>query len=237
MKWPRRVFLIRHGQSARNVQKDQAKLQGNNAQWITDGIRDQDTPLTAKGKAQATATALALVKEYGEFGISHLIISPYLRTRETAKVIESYFPYLHMDGVVVEERIREVEFGMMDGLTRQYIKEHYPTEYDRKLKEGKYYYRPPGGENRPDVAMRCHSFLGTLKRDYADASVAIICHSVVVLVFRRLLERWTEEQYLQVDKENDVLNCSVTCYEKNRDEADKLILQYYNSIRYSKDLL
>jgi hypothetical protein len=34
----------------------------------------------------------------------------------------------------------------------------------------------------------------------------------VVLVFRRLLERWDEAKYLKVDQEDDVLNCSVTAY-------------------------
>ena len=63
----------------------------------------------------------------------------------------------------------------------------------------------------------------------------VVCHSVVVLVFRRLLERWDEAQYLRVDQEDDVLNCSVTAY--RYDPADsKLKLDYYNRIYYPEAL-
>ncbi len=89
------------------------------------------------------------------------------------------------------------------------------------------WYRPPGGESRPDVVLRVHSFLGTLARDYRAKNVLVVCHSVVVLIFRRLLERWDERQYLEIDKENDVLNCSVTSYRYDPDVA-KLVLDGYN---------
>ena len=57
-----------------------------------------------------------------------------------------------------------------------------------------------------------HSFLGTLTRDYRGKNVLVVYHSVVVLIFRRLLERWGEQQYLDVDRENDVRNCGITAY-------------------------
>lgn len=57
----------------------------------------------------------------------------------------------------------------------------------------------------------------------------VICHSVVVLIFRRLLERWDEGQYLKIDSENDVQNCSVTAYRYDP-AASKLVLAAYNDI-------
>jgi probable phosphoglycerate mutase len=103
---------------------------------------------------------------------------------------------------------------------------YYPEEVSRLEREGKYWYRPPGGESRPDVALRVHSFLDTLVRDYSGHKVVIVCHSVVVLTFRRLFERWGEEKYLQVDAENDVRNCAITEYAP--DDAGKIRLKYYN---------
>src|SRR5437016_13796362 len=52
-----------------------------------------------------------------------------------------------------EERIREIEFGILDGLTSDGIVAQYPREFIRRNREGKYWYRPPGGENRPDVDL------------------------------------------------------------------------------------
>jgi broad specificity phosphatase PhoE len=66
-------------------------------------------------------------------------------------------------------------------------------------------------------------------RDYRAKNVLVICHSVVVLVFRRLLERWDEAKYLKVDSADDVLNCSVTSYKYDH-ENGKLVLDDYNLV-------
>lgn len=131
----------------------------------------------------------------------------------------------------MEERIREIEFGILDGLTSEGIQARFPEEYERRNREGKYWYRPPEGESRPDVAIRVHSFLGTLTRDYRNKSVLVVCHSVVVLVFRRLLERWNEDEYLKIDREQDVLNCSITAYRYHPNKG-KLILDCYNKVSH-----
>jgi broad specificity phosphatase PhoE len=152
-----------------------------------------------------------------------ILVSPYLRTRQTAQQIVRGIGY--SPEIVVDDRLREIEFGILDGLTPQGIEAKYPEEIARRRKEGKYWYRPPGGESRPDVALRVHSLLGTLSRDYAGKHVLIVCHSVVVLVFRRLLERWDETEYLKVDREDDVKNCSMTSYYSS---SGKLLLEDYN---------
>ena len=127
--------------------------------------------------------------------------------------------------VVREERIREIEFGILDGLTPDGIQAKYPEEIARRAKEGKYFYRPPGGESRPDVNLRVHSFLGTLTRSARNKNVLVVCHSVVVMCFRHLLERWGEEEYLQVDKEQDIKNASLTVYSR---VDNKLALKEFN---------
>ena len=42
----------------------------------------------------------------------------------------------------MEERIREVEFGILDGLTGEGIRATFPQEAERRKREGKYWYRP-----------------------------------------------------------------------------------------------
>jgi broad specificity phosphatase PhoE len=217
-KWPNIMYVIRHGQSERNVMKDKAKAAGTAPVW-SDGIRDQDTPLTPMGRLQALSVGVELNRRHpspaiatieGKQVVDTIFVSPYLRARQTAEEIQRSMGY--WPKVVIEERIREIEFGILDGLTAEGIKIKYREEVDRRAKEGKYYYRPPGGENRPDVNLRLHSFIDTIVRDYHEKVIAVVCHSVVVLCLRHLLERWEEANYLQVDKEQDVKNASVTTY-------------------------
>jgi broad specificity phosphatase PhoE len=223
VKWPKELVIVRHGQSERNVAKDEAKAAGNKLSYV-DAVRDQDTVLTPLGFGQALEVGVNF-RSMGDERFDAVLVSPYMRTRQTAEQIVRGLGYT--PEIVVEERIREIEFGILDGLTPEGVRAKYPEEVARRQKEGKYWYRPPGGESRPDVALRVHSLLGTLTRDYAGKRVLVVCHSVVVLVFRRLLERWTEAEYLKVDREDDVKNCSVTRYSLN-DLTGKLDLDCYN---------
>ncbi len=216
-------MIVRHGESERNIAKARARKKPE-AHSFGSGLRDLDTALTRRGVQQAIGTGSFLGKRY-QFDV--VFSSPYRRAVQTSEWILS--PLEHRPPLLLEERIREIEFGILDGLTTAGIKTRYPEEHARREREGKYWYRPPGGENRPDVALRVHSFLGTLTRDYRKKSALLVCHSVVVLIFRRLLERWSEDQYLRVDREDDVLNCSITAYRYDR-RLNKLTLECYNKI-------
>ena len=257
-KWPDNLYIIRHGLSRRNVDREAAKKAGGQADF-SKGIRDQDTPLVPFGEMQALSVGVELRKRHGALSdgspmfdgesynrpINVLYVSPYLRTRQTAnKIIEGlgYTP----EHVIHDERIREIEFGLLDGLSREGVAAKYPEELRRREREGKYWYRAPGGENRPDVKLRIRSFLDTLVRDCRGLNVAVVCHSVIVLAFRATLEKWQEDDYLMVDKENDVKNASVTHYafeSRSLDELlakpklshSKLRLKEYNAIFYSEE--
>ena len=259
-KWPDNLYVIRHGQSRRNVDREKAKAAGAHADF-SQGIRDQDTPLTPLGEMQALSVGVELRKRHpvdqyklaenqpdGKLWtpmqgnpINVLYISPYLRTRQTAaKIIEGlgYTP----EHITLDERIREIEFGLLDGLDRRGIEVKYPEEIIRRAKEGKYWYRAPGGESRPDVKIRIRSFLDTVVRDCQKMNVVVVCHSVVVLSLRAVLEKWGEDDYLQVDKENDVKNASLTHYAyehvgsyPNGLPHSKLRLKEYNSTFYSEE--
>jgi broad specificity phosphatase PhoE len=55
-----------------------------------------------------------------------------------------------------------------------------------------------------------------ISREYCGQRVLVVCHSVVVLCMRYLLEHMTEAELLAVDKKEEVANCSVTLYEHDR---------------------
>lgn len=228
-KWPLELLIVRHGQSAANVRKDEAKAARSSGEvpasaWAYEHERDQDTPLTQRGIQQALALGTFL---RSVVKLDAIVMSPYVRTRQTTQHIIEGLGYYSPE-ITVEERVREIEFGIFDGLTREGVRLKYPDEAKRRDRDGKYWYRPPGGESRPDVRLRCHSFIGTLTRDYVDKRVLVVCHSVVVLAFRSLLERWGEEEYMKVDREDDVANCGLTRYVSNG--SGKLDLVEYNTI-------
>jgi broad specificity phosphatase PhoE len=153
-KWPNSLILVRHGESARNVAKDQMHKVREAIYWAPDMGRDQDTPLTQKGREQAIKMVDYVLSRFAPPEV--IIVSPFLRAVETADAFReesSTHPKF-----VIEERVREIEFGILDGLTAKGIRDKYPEEWARKQREGKYWYRPPGGENRPDVRDRVRTF-------------------------------------------------------------------------------
>lgn len=232
-KWPDNLIIIRHGQSKRNADRDLARAEGKYADF-TEGVRDQDTPLTPSGEMQSFSVGVELRNRFPKSDagpcdpIDIIYVSPYLRTRQTMDKIVEGLGY--QPKVIVDERVREIEFGALDGLDGEGLAAKYPEEVKRRKREGKYFYRPPGGESRPDVKIRLRSFIDTIVRDCRGLNVVVVCHSVVVLGFRALLERWGEDEYLQVDKENDVKNASITHYQFEK----KLQLKEYNSVFYSE---
>ncbi len=232
-KWMDHLVIVRHGESQRNVGKQTATEKGELE--YGGNIRDMDVTLTPRGLNQAEATGAFLAPK---FRFDRIFVSPYVRTVETARLMAKHFN--PMPPLSYEERIREKEFGILDGLTKPGIAKTFPEEVRRRDREGKYYYRPPGGESYPDVALRVHSFLGSLVRDCARQTVLVICHSVVVLTFRRLLERLTEVELLAIDRdpEQDVCNCSTTWYafETRAGNKGKLALREFNGVHYPPEL-
>jgi len=153
-KWPSHLVIVRHAESERNIWKEIATAKGELVYGGT--VRDMDVPLTPEGERQAVATGEGLVVEHK---FDRVFVSPFKRTIETARLMIEQFP----DAEVIEdERLREIDFGVLDGLTKHGIAHFHPEEKERREKLGKYHHRPPAGENYPDVALRLHSFLGTL---------------------------------------------------------------------------
>jgi len=228
-KWVDNLVVVRHGESERNVARSAAVAAGH-AEYGGE-VRDVDVVLTDRGIRQSELTGQELARR---FRFDRAFLSPYERTVQTAEIMLRQFP----DGIptTIEERIREKEFGIIDGLTARGIREKYPDELRRKNLIGKYYYRPPGGESYPDVSLRLHSFLGTLTRDFRRSSVLLVCHSVIVLTFRRLLERLSESELLAIDSDRtqEVRNCGVTWYEFDRSAGSggKLVLREFNRVYY-----
>ena len=115
--------------------------------------------------------------------------------------------------LVVDERLREREFGIFDRLTGVGIRAKCPEESAHRTKLGKFYHRPPGGESWADVILRLRSAMNTINLHYCDRRVLIVCHQVVVLCMRYVLEELSEEEILHIDRQAEILNCGICVYD------------------------
>ena len=217
-RWPERLWIVRHGQSAGNVAQAAADAAGLNV--IDIATRDVDVPLSELGYRQASAVGrwFASMPEHEKPEV--LLSSPYLRARQTARAIcEAGGVAGEARPPLIDERLREREFGIFDRLTVAGIREKFPELAEHRALLGKFYHRAPGGESWADVILRLRSALDTVSLHHADRRVLIVCHQVVVLCLRYILEEMDEAQVLGIDKEGDVLNCGVCEYDFEPDDA------------------
>lgn len=237
--WPSGLFLVRHGESAGNVASDAAHEAG--LPVIDIAIRDMDVPLSPRGERQA----VALGRWIGELPADerpHVVYaSPYVRARTTAEIaLDAAGLQVDRDVTfVVDERLREREFGILDRLTRRGIIERHPEQAEFRTHLGKFYHRPPGGESWTDVLLRLRSFVDTISRECAGERILIVSHQVVVLMFRYILEQLSEQEVLAIDAEHQLANCSVTSYELEQGDDGgrhaRLALRLFNHVAPIED--
>ena len=217
-RWPEKLWIVRHGQSAGNVARDAAHEAG--LAMIDIAMRDVDVPLSELGHDQARALGrwFASLPEDGKPEI--VLSSPYVRARQTAKAIcEEGGVTEEARQPIVDERLREREFGVFDRLTANGISEKYPDLAEHRALLGKFYHRAPGGESWADVILRLRGALDTISLHFADRRVLIVSHQVVVLCLRYILEEMDEAQVLAIDKEGDVVNCGLCEYDFEPDDS------------------
>lgn len=223
--WPSTLWVVRHGQSAGNVARDEAHAAGLGE--IDLAIRDVDVPLSSLGERQATALGEWFAQQPASQRPQVVLTSPYLRARQTAELIGRAGGLQDRDvAYCLDERLREREFGVLDRLTTRGIQERFPEQAEARALLGKFYHRPPGGESWCDVILRLRTALDTLSLHHRGKRVLVVGHQVVVLCLRYLLERLDEEKILQIDAEGDVANCGLTEYRLDRSSGELGLVQY-----------
>lgn len=236
--YPNTLFVVRHGESAGNVARDAATAARELV--ISSATRDVDVPLSPRGERQATA----LGHWFGALPVNErptvVITSPYLRARQTTDIITALagFTYAsHAARPIQDERFREKEFGILDGLTRYGILERFPEQAALRTSLGKFYHRPPGGESWCDVILRLRSAFEMMCREYHGERILVVAHSVVVLCMRYIVEGLTEEEILRIDHSNEVANCSVTRFDLDLKQAtaSKFTLDSFNFVAPLRD--
>lgn len=206
--WPQTIWLVRHAESRGNVADQRARERG--ASMLDLDVRDPDVDLSPTGERQAAALGRWLADLPAAARPTAVLSSPYRRAAATAGCALARsrldLPLRH------DERLRERDLGMLDGLTGQGIRERYPEEAERRSRLGKLYYRPPSGESWSDVALRVRSMVDSLRAEHAGERLLVVTHQAVIMLFRYVLERLPEDELLAIDRRVQVANAAVTHY-------------------------
>ncbi|NLV88588.1 MAG: histidine phosphatase family protein [Tissierellia bacterium] len=149
-----RLYLIRHGQSEWNIL---SKVQGQ-----------KDARLTDLGREQAKKIGKRLIDE----DIDIIYSSDLSRALETAEIISSI-----INKPVIESReIREINFGLWEGLTLEEIQDKYAEEYliwmkspDKLTLEG--------AETLESLKNRVMPFVDKIITENKNKNIAIVSHS------------------------------------------------------------
>jgi len=209
-----RLHLVRHGESAANVAAAAAERSG--AEALDVPWRDADVPLSATGEEQARALGTWWRATVDDPDRTVVLSSPYLRARRTVELALTEAGDAERV-VVVDERFRDRELGILDLLTRHGVQVRHPDEEARRQRLGKWYHRPPGGESWVDLALRLRSGLRDLvELDGVDRAV-VACHDAVVSVSVGVLLGLQEREVLDLAQRHPVTNASVTTLERHGD--------------------
>lgn len=172
-----RFFAVRHGEAQHNVEN-----------WIASGVETTKNAshLTEKGMRQAENVAGKLKKEK----IDLIICSPYIRTKETAKIIAK----ATKAKVIVDKRIGEIQVGEYN----RAMVPAYHAFFNNKLE--RFTVRPKGkSETLTEVRARMMSFFNDINKKYNNKRIVIVGHGDPLWMLDSALRGLTNEEALASD--------------------------------------
>lgn len=149
------MILMRHGQADNNVNR------------ILVG-RHIESHLTEYGKHQVLDTA----KYLGEISIDKVLVSPVVRTIETAEIV---CEYLGLD-YQIDERLYEIELGRLVGMNYEEIILKYGNLFLEFYTENEAALTPYGVESFASIKQRIKNILDEMAEAYSDRNVLMISH-------------------------------------------------------------
>ncbi|MEK7120551.1 MAG: class I tRNA ligase family protein [Patescibacteria group bacterium] len=159
-----KFIFIRHGEAEHNVKR------------ITNSNDEESYHLTENGKKQVSVTSAHLKEK----NISKIFSSPFLRSKETAKLVAGDIGF---EGKIeIDVRLRELNFGELDGKNfddfLKYREEKMPS-YEDVL---------PKGESYLDAKRRFGDFIYEIDKMCQDETILVVSHGVAIESFKAISE-------------------------------------------------
>lgn len=197
MSKPKRIILVRHGQSIGNI----------DTSYYYE-CPDHAVPLTAMGIAQATKCGEKLKAIIGEERVM-IYASPYTRTRQTQNYATLAFSNEQIQSRE-DPRLREHEWAACLQAEGKLERKMEARDY------GVFYYRFDRGESCADVYDRLSTFLGTMFRDFEKSTfpenVVIFGHGMTNRIFLMRFFHWSVEFFHRIRNPD---NCQMYILEHN----------------------
>ena len=161
------LIIIRHGESESNKQN------------IISGTSGTDIDvLSEKGERQvkeATSAIETILKDEAlnarAIGLDKIFVSPFNRTKQTARVLADHFG-VSEDQIIEDKRLREIDFGELDGKTRQEYLDYVGINTDHENVS----LTLPGGESIDDVKNRMMSAISEIDAEHEGQNILIVTH-------------------------------------------------------------
>jgi broad specificity phosphatase PhoE len=225
---PKRLVLIRHGESLRNMVKRGAIFLTEEGRETTGRINDINNPLTEEGHRQSRLTGEALRER---FGVPDCVYhSGYARTIGTADSILEAYSADERARIAVRQHIflRERDNGYAYNMTAEEAEQAFPWLQEHWRIYSNFFVRPPGGESMAEVAQRVYLFLGELSRCQVGETVFVVIHSGSMRCLRYWIEGWTPADF---EAAAIPPNCAVTSYRYDEGESGRgFVLEMGNSV-------
>jgi broad specificity phosphatase PhoE len=182
MARPRRIVLIRHGQS-----------EGNADKAVLATTPDYRLNLSPLGREQARAAGRALGRLFAGQTV-RAYVSPFFRARQTFEEIQAGAAGgFNVASAYEDPRIREQDFGHLRAVEAVRL-----IEAERRA-FGAFFYRVPDGESGADVYDRISGFLDTLWRDFEKPdypqNALLVSHGLTVRLFLMRWFHWSVETF------------------------------------------
>lgn len=178
MARPRRIVLIRHGESEGNVDDS-----------VYERVPDHALRLTDRGRAQAAEAGERLRTQFAGERVS-AYVSPYRRTLET-------YRHLRLDPSLArareEPRLREQDWGNWQ--------DHADVKRQKGSRDsyGHFFYRFAQGESGADVYDRVGAFLESLWRSFEapdhPPNVLLVTHGLTMRLFCMRWMHWSVAEF------------------------------------------
>ncbi len=178
------LCLIRHGETAFNVE---GRYQGH-----------RDSPLTARGRAQARRHGILLKALIGVPEAWRVVASPLGRALATARIICAELG-LPESAIETDARLKEMAYGEWEGLTAKEVAARYPDAWAAREAD-RWHHQRLGGESFAQLAARIGAFL----RD-AEGDAIVVSHGAAGRVLRGLYGRLAHDEILALDEPQDAI--------------------------------
>ena len=156
------IILIRHGETEWNSQK---RMQGHSNSNLSE---------VGRGQIQALGELMKNVS------FDHIYSSDSLRARQTAEAITQYSGHT----LQFDQRIREKNLGVFEGLTSTEAKERHPEVY-RLFKTAGANYVIDEGESTQQLLERALEFIEEIRLRHPQERVVMVTHGGVVRVLMK----------------------------------------------------